>query len=194
MSECGAWEGECPGCRCFIAPPCTHCVDHLDEDGVPLVIHRDDVADEDGAVDPRRVFAHPAPLARDIPIWIAPYGPDHPRMRSFTDLMQEMLVDADLSVNVELWYRRVDYLTEPGWWHWRPPCACPSTGTFGRYPHRWDCELTPIWAQTVRDYDARALTGDARGSLYLKWDPLHALRDPNSVGFVKVGKLEGGAP
>lgn len=67
-------------------------------------------------------------------------------------LLQAVLDDANLSVEVQLWRPAFDPLTAPCWWQWREPCDCPDTG-FGRNPHRWNCALTPIWAQTIRDLD-----------------------------------------
>lgn len=185
MSACEAWDGDCPGCLCPSGrPPCTHCVEHLDEDGSPLVIRREDVTGDDDQVDPRKVFAHPAPLARDIPVWVRPYSPDSLRMQSMADVMAQ-LPDGALQVTVELWHRRIDYLTAPGWWHWRPPCHRCGDTSFRRRPHRWDCEQTPIWAQTVRDLDARSLTGDPRGAVYRGWNP-------TAEGWVQVGTLKDG--
>lgn len=58
----------------------------------------------------------------------------------------DMLDDANLTVRCELWVRPFDPLTAPCWWQWREPCDCPDT-SFGRNPHRWDCEQTPIYAE-----------------------------------------------
>lgn len=189
MSDCEWFDGDCDGCRCFASPPCAHCLEHLDEDGGPL---------------------HPpspvAQLAAQVVNWVPdainaameavvsgmgtalftrPYGPHHPRLQSVADIISQLPADQlPKPITVALWHPRPDYLTDSGWWHWRPQCPCGDT-SFGRRPHRWDCDQTPIWAQTVRDLDARALTGDLRGEMYRGWNP-------SADGWVQVGPLRDG--
>lgn len=42
-----------------------------------------------------------------------------------------------------------------------PGCDCP------RHRHRWNCQLTPIWAQTIHDLDTNpwtAITNHMKGA------------------------------
>jgi hypothetical protein len=75
----------------------------------------------------------------------------------FDQILTAALGDADLKLEVQLWRPTFDPLTAPCWWQWRPPCDCPDT-SFGRNPHRWNCDQTPIWAQTIRDLDTNPWT------------------------------------
>ena len=68
---------------------------------------------------------------------------------SAAEALTEALRDADLLVEVHLWHPTFDPLTAPCWWQWRPPCDCPDT-SFGRNPHRWNCDQTPAYVETVR--------------------------------------------
>jgi hypothetical protein len=68
--------------------------------------------------------------------------------------------DASLSIEVQLWRRTFDPLTAPCWWQWREPCDCDLIArerTRTRPRHRWNCALTPIWAQTMRELDVNPL-------------------------------------
>lgn len=44
----------------------------------------------------------------------------------------------------------------------RPACDCPLIPSGTRPPrppfHRWNCALTPVWAQTIRDLDVNPWT------------------------------------
>ena len=68
-----------------------------------------------------------------------PSPPNHPRLESVSSFLQRAgIEDAGLTVT----YQRV--LT---------PCDCPMDPH-----HRWNCALTPIWAQTIRDQDCNPWT------------------------------------
>lgn len=43
---------------------------------------------------------------------------------------------------------------------WAEDCDCPHIGAADgmRVRHRWNCTLTPIWAQTMRDLDCNPWT------------------------------------
>lgn len=82
----------------------------------------------------------------------------HSRRDSVADVMREVFADADLTIHVDLWHRPFDpFVKGAPWWQWRTPCDCPDT-SFGRNPHRWNCALTPIWSQTIRDLDTNPWT------------------------------------
>lgn len=75
------------------------------------------------------------------------------RCRPIGDAIRDTLADLNLAITVHRWFPPgPDPLTASNWWQWRDPCDCPDT-TFGRNPHRWNCHLTPTWAQTIRDLD-----------------------------------------
>lgn len=66
----------------------------------------------------------------------------------------DVFSDPGLTVTCHLWLPPgPDPLTASNWWAFREPCDCPET-SFGRNPHRWDCEQTPAWMQTIRDLEA----------------------------------------
>ena len=46
-----------------------------------------------------------------------------------------------------------DPLSPAFWWIYHTRCDCPLTPY-----HRWNCHLTPIWAQTMRDLDCNPWT------------------------------------
>ena len=49
-----------------------------------------------------------------------------------------------------------------------PPCDCPMNPY-----HRWNCSLTPIWAQTIRDLDVNPWTVIRPRDLALDPDNVH---------------------
>ena len=57
------------------------------------------------------------------------------------------------------------------------PCDCPLTPSGTRPPrppyHRWNCSLTPTWAQTMRDLDVNPWTVIRPRDLALDPDNVH---------------------
>ena len=99
----------------------------------------------------------PQPPTEDTSRWTPPDYCWHSR-RSLADEMRDVLAAADLTIHVDLWHRPFDPFAKGApWWQWRTPCDCPDT-EFGRNPHRWNCFLTPTWAQTMRDLDTNPWT------------------------------------
>lgn len=86
---------------------------------------------------------------------------DHSGFRGMdwsSEPLASLLADADLSVTMQVWVPPLpDPLTVSNWWTYREPCDCPDT-SFGRRPHGWDCEQTPIYAQLMRDIDTWRMT------------------------------------
>lgn len=76
------------------------------------------------------------------------YPPNHPRLESVSSFLQRAGVDLTVT------YRRV--------FTHSPRCRCPECPPACDCPmnpyHRWNCALTPIWAQTIRDQDCNPWT------------------------------------
>lgn len=77
-----------------------------------------------------------------------------------TRVAAEMLAAADAAIEsyVELWdslFPGSGFIIRDAWYSVRPKptCDCPMDPY-----HRWNCALTPIWAQTIRDLDTNPWT------------------------------------
>lgn len=82
--------------------------------------------------------------------WTPRYRSGFRGMRWDEPPLSDILADAGLTVTCYTWVPPIDAFDPSApWWQWRTPCDCPDTN-FGRNPHRWNCDLTPVWAQTIR--------------------------------------------
>lgn len=120
-----------------------------------------------------------------------PYPPDHPRLESMTSFMARMPIEAIRAGDAHIQLQAAAFgaitglsgvgdLLREAWAAIRPEptCDCPLDPH-----HRWNCHLTPIWAQTIRDLGMNPWT-------IVTWPmPIAGLH-----GWVRTGVLRDGGP
>jgi len=82
------------------------------------------------------IFGPPAEHDEALRINAEAYPPGHPRRESMASFMARLGIEAAKRLTVA--FRPIS----------QPTCDCPLDPH-----HRWNCPLTPIWAQTIRDLD-----------------------------------------